>query len=344
MQKTVWWEPDPAAGGHLGRTYERVRAVYKKAGFILTVIILVAGIAGAGCQPGNEEIDVETETEEERDEQVEYIQSEGIFVGQIDSQSVEIEVAGQPRAFALSEGIDVSGIGSGSRVSFTYDDRGERPLLQSIEVTDKPSDEVIQSEGTYVGRIDSRSVEIEINGEYRAFTIDREATVEDLIDGSIIAFTYRETDSRPVLMSVEIIEEPDPGQDGETIEVKGEGIYIGQIDSRSVEIFRSRAFTLGRGVSVNNIADGSKVAFTYTETRERATLKQIEAVDSPPEGEVIPGTYNGRIDSHSVEIEYDQAFTLGEEVDVESIAEGSEIVFTYRTGPARPVLVSISER
>ncbi len=321
--------------------------MYKKAGVILAVVVLVAGIAGGGCQPFNEETDAETETMEERDGQVEYIQSEGIFVGQIDSQSVEIEVAGQPRAFALSEGIDVSGISSSSRVSFAYDDQGERPLLKSIEVTDKPLEEIIQSEGTYVGRIDSRSMEIEINGEYRAFTIDKEITVEDLIEGSIIAFTYRETDSRPVLMSVEIIEEPDPGQDsepGEPIEVKGEGIYIGQIDSRSIEIFRSRAFTLGRGVSVNNIADGSKVAFTYTETGERAILEHIETVDSPPEGEVIPGIYNGRIDSHSVEIEYDQAFILGEEIDVEGIAEGAEIVFNYREGPARPVLVSISKR
>lgn len=311
----------------------------KKKGFFLAVltIIMVAGLTAGGCQPETDDIDTGVE-----DEQKISIQAEGEYVGQIDSQSVEIEVDGSAKAFGLAEGMEVSDIKSGSTVAITYVEQETRPLLQAIEVIDEPVEEVFQEEGMYVGRIDSRSVEIEVNGKYRAFAIDREEVVEGLIDGSIIAFTYKEGEHRPVLTSAEVIEEPDHEEAEEREKIEGEGVFVGQIDSQSIEVARSRAFALAEGVSVENIADGAKVAFTYTESADRPLLDYIEEVDSPPEGAIMPGQFIGQIDSHSVEIEYAQAFTLGEGVDVEGIEEGSEIVFTYREGPARPVIIWIS--
>ncbi len=315
-------------------------AVDKKTGVIFLVLlitILLAGFTAAGCRP--EADDIETGME---DEQEISIQAEGKYVGQIDIQSVEIDVEGNTKAFGLAEGMDVSDIKGGARVSVTYLEQEGRPLLKAIEVIEEPVEEVFQDEGIYVGRIDSRSVEIEVDGEFMVLAIEWEAEVEGLIDGSIIAFTYREGEHRPVLLSAEIIEEPDHEEADKNEIIEGEGVFIGQIDSQSLELSRSRAFALAEGVSVDDIADGAKIAFTYTEGTDRPVLDYIEEVESPPEGAVMPGRFVGQIDSHSVEIEYEQAFSLGEGVGIESIEEGSKVVFKYQEGPARPVLISIS--
>jgi len=304
--------------------------------FLLFIVLLIV-FPGAGCRPGDDEIDTGVREEEEA-----LIMGEGIYVGQIDSRSVEIEEDGQAKAYGLAEEIDVSEIRSGSKVAFTYDDGGERPLLRSIEVIEPAAEEVLRGEGIYTGRIDSRSVEIEVNGEYRAFALSSETVVEGLSDGSKIAFTYRESEQRPMLLAVEVLEEPEDEAGDEILEIEAEGILVGQIDTQSIEVLRTRAFALGEGVDVDHIAAGSRVAFTYTETGERPVLDYIEAVDSHPEGELRSGILVGQIDSHSVEIEYDQAFTLGAAVSVEEIADGSAIVFTYRVGPVRPVITSIS--
>ncbi len=305
--------------------------------FAALLLVLIALLVAGGCQRGDEDLDTEGHEGQEIS-----IQDQGIYAGQIDSQSVEIEVDGSPRVFGLAEGLDVSGIESGSTVSFTYEERDERPVLHSIEILGAPAEEALQGEGLYVGRIDSRSVEIVVEGEHRAFAIDRDAVVENLMDGSRIAFTYKEGEHRPVLLSVEVIEQPDHEEYDVNQEIDGEGIFIGQIDSQSIEVLRNRAFGIGEAVEVKDIADGAAVAFTYIETGERPIIDSIEAVESPPEGAVVPGTLVGQIDSHSVEIEYEQAFTLGEGVNVEGIESGAEIVFTYREGPARPVIISIS--
>lgn len=301
--------------------------------FLVLVVLLITG----GCRSGDEDFDTEV-----KDEQEISIQGQGIYVGQIDSQSVEIEIEGDPGAFGLAEGLNVSEIESGSRVSFTYEEQEERPVLKSIEVLDEPAEEVFQGTGLYVGRIDSRSVEIKSEGEYRAFAIDREATIEGLIDGSTIAFSYTKGEHRPVLLAVEVIEEPDHDDFNDNQEIDGEGIFVGQIDSQSIEVVRNRAFSIGEGVDLKEIPDGVKVAFTYTETGDRPIIDSIEAVDSPPEGVVTLGIFIGQIDSHSLEIEYEQAFTLGEGINVEGIESGAVISFTYREGPARPVIISLS--
>ncbi len=303
------------------------------------IIFLLLGFLVVGCRPDPEDLD----TGVEEDQEV-FIQAEGVYVGQIDSHTVEIEVEDQAKAFGLAEGLDVSGIAEGSKVAINYENRAERPVLQSIEVVYEPAEELFQAEGFYVGRIDSRSVEIEVEGDHRVFVVARENVVEDLLDGSRIAFTYREDDPRPVLIDVEVIEEPDVAEANDKQQIEGEGVFVGQIDSQSIEVVRNRAFGFAEGVDVEVITEGAKVAFTYIETGDRPIIEYLEAVDSPPEGEIMTGIFVGQIDSHSVEIEYEQAFTLGEGLNVEGIDAGSDLFFIYREGPSRPVIQSISAR
>lgn len=301
----------------------------KKAGFILILlaVALVVVVMGVGCQPG----------EDETEEQV-ILEGEGVLVGQIDNHSVEIEIDGQPKAFGLGTGVSVTGISDGTAVVFSYVDEETRPVLLFIEAV-PVEDEVLQGEGIYNSQIDSHSVEIEFEGQPTAFALGEGITVDNIAEGSRIAFTYREDAERMVLLAIEVIEEPVSDGNGE---LAGEGTLIGQIDAQSVEIEISRAFVLGDEVSVEEIEDGSEIAFTFTETWPRAVLESIEEIDEPVEGEAPTGILVGKIDSQSVEIQYFRAFALGEGVNISDIEDGTEVIFTYREGPYRPILTSIT--
>jgi len=265
------------------------------------------------------------------------LEGEGIFVGQIDSHSVEIIIGGQPRAFGLDGGVSVAGIRDGSTVIFTYTEKETRPILLSIKTAEADS-EIIREEGIFSGQIDSHSVEIVVENQPIAFALSEEVSVGHIIDGSRVAFTYRKEETRSVLLFIEMIDEPEVGGNGDLV---GEGILEGQIDAQSVEILLNRVFILGDDVSVDGIADGSLVAFTYSISGHRAILDSIMAVDEPLEGAVAHGILIGLSDSQSVEIQYYIAFALGTGVNIEGIADGSEVIFTYQEGIHRPVLTSI---
>lgn len=273
------------------------------------------------------------------------LEGEGIYIGQVDSSSVEIEFEGGPTVFALGTGVSVANISDSAQVVFTYIEEEDRPVLLTIEAAadEKVEDEeVTQAEGIYNGRIDSTSVEIETSQGPRAFEIGENLDADSLVEGSKIAYTYSEGETRPLLIEVEMLEEAARPADNELV---GEGVYVGQIDSRSIEIEMNRVFVLGETARVDNIEDGSDVAFTFRETGQRAVIDSIEAIEQAPEGEIMQGTYIGQVDSQSIEIFYAQAFTLGEGVEVNHLAGGSEVVYTYLEEPGRPyrpVLTSIT--
>ncbi len=296
--------------------------------------LVIAVFIITGCGGG----EMEAEVAEERT----VFEGRGIYIGQIDSQSVEIEMAGETRAFAIGDGIDLSGIPDGSEVAITYIEDEERPLLQSIEVLGVEEKEVIQGEGIYVGQIDMNSVEIEVNGEPAAYAIGEGLSVENIEDGSKIKFTYSEDAARPILKSIEVIKAPE--EEEIDMVLAGEGTLIGLIDSRSVEIEVYRAFMLDEDVNIEGIEDGSLVAFTFTETGQRAVIDWIEAVDEYIEGEVMHGTLVGHIDSQSIEIRYVQAFTIGDAINIEEFDEGAEVIFTYSVDSHRPQLETLTER
>ena len=301
----------------------------KKAGVIIILLAIVLMIIsmGAGCQPAA----IETE------EQV-ILEGEGILTGQIDSHSVEIIIDGQPRAFGLGTGVSVAGISDGTEVIFSYVEEETRPVLLSIKAV-HVEDEILQGEGFYNGQIDSHSVEIDFKGQPTAFALGEDVIVDDIAEGSRVAFTYQEVAERMLLITIEVIEEPSGGEVGD---LAGEGTFVGQIDAQSVEIEIFRAFVLGENVSVEEIEDGSEVAFSFTETGLRAVLDSIETVDEPIEGDVMQGIMVGQIDGQSVEIQYFQAFALGEGVDVSEIEDGAEVFITYRPSTYRPILTSIT--
>lgn len=297
--------------------------------FLVAVIMVPALIFGCSSS--------ETESEQQA-----VLSGEGVWVGLIDSHSAEIEVDGEPRAFALSEDLDVETLSEGTKVAFTYVEEENRPLILTIDAVEQEI-ATLTAEGIYNGQIDSHSVEIEMGGETRAFSIGEDLTLDGLESGAMIKFTYHEEEYRPRLISIDSIELPAGGDEGVLV---GEGILVGLIDAQSVEIQINRAFVFADDIGADDISaidDGSLVVFSFMESGQRAVIESIRAVDEPVEGNALHGTFVGWIDSQSVEIEYFQALAIGE-ADLEGIADGSNIVFTYKLGEYRPELISVTAR
>jgi len=297
---------------------------------LLAIVVMVSALI-LGC----------SSSETESEQQV-VLNGEGVWVGLIDSHSAEIEVGGMPRAFALSEDVDAEELSEGTVVVFTYVEEDNRPLILTIDVVEQVT-VALTTEGIYNGQIDSHSVEIEVDGEPKAFSIGEDLSLESLESGATIRFTYREEEQRLIIISIDNIELPSGGDEGALV---GEGVLVGLIDAQSVEIKINRAFALADDIKADDVSaieDGSLVAFSFLESGQRAVIESIRAVDEPVEGDVVHGTFIGWIDSQSVEIEYFQAFAVGE-ADLEGISDGSNVVFTYILKEYRPELISVNAR
>lgn len=273
------------------------------------------------------------------------LQAEGVFNGLIDSQSVEIEINSKLLSFRLSEGLKVETIPDGAKVAITYRESSagnsdNRPLLLSIILVEEEP-EIFEAEGNYIGMIDNNSVEIEIEEEIKVFRLADEVVVDELETGLKVKFCYQTKQEGNFLLSIEPLKSP-AAEEGTVL--VGEGQLVGLIDAQSVEIKINRAFMLDPGVSIDELEEGDLVAFTFRESGLQAIIESINAVDQPQEGDLMHGSFMGSIDGQSIEIEYFQAFALGEDVSLDEIKDGEDIVFTYCEGEYRPLIVSVSSK
>lgn len=74
-----------------------------------------------------------TEAEFTKDERGAVQTAEGVFNGQVDSHTVEIEIGGEARAFGLDAGISFTGIKEGDQVFIVYREMGGRPAIIKVE-------------------------------------------------------------------------------------------------------------------------------------------------------------------------------------------------------------------
>jgi hypothetical protein len=198
----------------------------------------------------------------------EVIEGEGFYIGQIDNLSVEIEIEGKPRAFRLADGVQVEGIENNTKVNIQYRFEDEQFLLLSIKPVEEPivdENELLVGEGQLIGLIDAQSVEIKIN---RAFILDPGVSIEDINDGDLVAFKFRESGLQAVIESIRTVEQ---ALEGELMH----GTLIGRIDGQSIEIEYFQAFALGSGVSLTGIEDGDDIFFTYLEGEHRPVLISV---------------------------------------------------------------------
>jgi len=183
------------------------------------VLILVIGIV-SGCSTKNNDNEgkepYDNEETEDNNEKV-VLEKEGTYVGLIDSNSIEIVVDGEPKAFRLTEEIrDYFNSSSSSFKDFKKDDSiklyyyedmtTEQLFLTNLNKIDNSDDsEGIKESGIYVGQIDNNSVEIEIDGEARAFWLSEESKEllekSNISDGDKVTFIYKENENNQFIIN-----------------------------------------------------------------------------------------------------------------------------------------------
>ncbi len=199
--------------------------------------------------------------------------------------------------------------------------------------TEKSSQEVLTGEGLLNGRIDSHSVEIQINGETKSFGLSDELIEQEFTDGSQLKFEYYiDHNGRAIITKLEVSE-----QSKETI-MRAVGVFVGLADSHTVEIKvegEAKAFALDEGIDTANLQSGDDIAFNYKEDQYgRFVIIGLEKQgkdNSKEELRSAKGILTGRIDNHSVEIKVNgkiQAFGLSEALRKKDFAVG-EISFKY---------------
>ncbi|WP_203362567.1 hypothetical protein [Bacillus sp. REN10] len=170
------------------------------------------------------EQEVEKETnaspkEESKSEPVaEEVEATGIYNGMADPHTVEINVNGEDKAFQINpDGEEVKkfeALEAGSEVTFVYKTEGEQMTITQVKtVTTKQDTEQetsepeqgemngqtavqeVEAKGTYNGMADLHTVEINVDGEDKAFQINPDGEevkkFEALEEGAEVTFVYK---------------------------------------------------------------------------------------------------------------------------------------------------------
>ncbi len=185
--------------------------------FVLVFAVAAAGIAahnaaGNGTPAPVEEVQQEEVREDQEKTAAETTkentvhQTEGILTGRIDNHSVEIEVGGEPQAFALSEALQEKDFARGT-ISFQYyvAENG-RSIITAADFQKPRQTEVHTAEGIFQGLADNHTAEIEINGEPTPFALNGEITFTGLAIGEKIFIAYQENEQgRQEIIKIEKI-------------------------------------------------------------------------------------------------------------------------------------------
>ena len=121
-----------------------------------------------------------------------------------------------------------------------------------------PTSEIFNDTGNLTGRIDSHSVEIEIDGEPRVFGLSNELREAEFAPGPI-SFKYKVDQN-----GRSIITEAEWTKAGKSTMETADGIFNGQADNHTVEIRvgrEDRSFTFAGEIAVDNLHPGDKVNF-----------------------------------------------------------------------------------
>ncbi len=129
--------------------------------------------------------------------------AKGVLTGRIDSHSVEIEIDGEPRAFGLSDALRAAEFTAGP-ISFKYyvDKNGYFIITEAVW-TKEEGGAVQTAEGIFNGQADNHTVEIEVNGEARAFGLAGGISFTGIKEGEQVFIAYQESGGRPVIIKVE---------------------------------------------------------------------------------------------------------------------------------------------
>lgn len=125
-----------------------------------------------------------------------YLIGVGLYVGQIDPQSVEIQIR---QAFELAIDISFAEVEEGALIAFSYSEDQQKAIIESFLVTAEPI-EGNYAFGTLIKHLDQNLVEVEY---FRAFDVG-DADLGEVQEGDRVTFTYKKGELRDHLASIAV--------------------------------------------------------------------------------------------------------------------------------------------
>ncbi|MBM6618743.1 hypothetical protein [Bacillus suaedaesalsae] len=222
---------------------------------MLSVILLAGSLAACGTAVAdntNKEATGEVvngsgdSSSKEVDGKAVVVKEEAAFVGQIDTNSIEVNT--ETETLVLQVGnvtdIDWNSIEKNAHVTIEYyKNREGQAILQSIDVKEIKKEQNGENKGTmkeeaaYVGQIDSNS--IEVNTESRTLALQI-GGVKDVNwskikkNAAVVVEYYQNEENQYILTKIIVKEESKSEAKNNTI--REEAAYVGQLDSNSIEV------------------------------------------------------------------------------------------------------------
>lgn len=214
-------------------------------------------------------------------EQVELMTGTGMYVGQADPHTIEIETSDGPVAFQLTDAArsDVDALSPGQQVTYQYEDNGEQLVIHHIEpVADHSGNELLTGTGMYVGQADPHTIEIETSDGPIAFQLTDEARsdVDTLSPGQQVTYQYEKQGEQLVIHKIE------PAMDnGDGAAKTNTGIYIGQADPHTIEVETADGpvafqLTIEARDDVEKLSPNDEVTFIYIEDGDSRTIQSVK--------------------------------------------------------------------
>ncbi|RBW70918.1 hypothetical protein [Bacillus taeanensis] len=196
--------------------------------YLMLLLLIVTILTSCGSeQESQPEQPILSETENEEAEEVSHsavdgekttpsslspVTEKGIYNGQIDSHTVQIESENGVNAYQLSDKTleQIESLEEQTSISFTYSENENNQLmLHSIEKLQISSDEpeIITETGLYIGQVDPHTIEISINGESKAFQLNEEVqyNIENVPENQKVTFHYYKNGEQLVITKIQSI-------------------------------------------------------------------------------------------------------------------------------------------
>lgn len=198
---------------------------------LLLLVPLCVLVVLSSCNPGktSDDQEVENDTEVNNNNETEEVESNeeneandekkailtdlGLYIGQADPHTIEIETNEGSKAFQFDSSMssDIEALQKDDEVQFTYYvNEHDQNVLQAIEKlnsSDANNDEkqLIEATGIYNGQADPHTIEIETDDGPQAFQLSMKARseVDKLTVGKSVSFTYYEKGPQLVIESIQ---------------------------------------------------------------------------------------------------------------------------------------------
>ncbi|WP_246946172.1 hypothetical protein [Bacillus pinisoli] len=219
-----------------------------------------------------------TKNAQKENSQPTLVREEAAYAGKVDSNTIEVNTEFKTLTLQIGKvnNVDWNNIVKNAHVIVEYyKNENKQYVLTNIEITKNTKKEnsqptLVREEATYVGKVDSNS--IEVNTEFKTLTLQI-GKVKNVDWNSIeknahvIVEYYKNENNQYVLTNIEITKNAQKESSQPTM-IREEAAYVGKVDSNSIEVnteFKTLTLQIGKvkNVDWSSIEKNAHVIIEY---------------------------------------------------------------------------------